>query len=456
MGDLGPDDDAKFDRPVWKQGIELTERIKQIECANLMSLDERDRLYRDWLTQASLHERDRADLRRRGLIDAEINELPVISADVGYAVVFKGLDGKFVGAQWRLTEGSDGGRYRWHNLKRGKQFPGTNEMPIAVYGTENPSALALVEGTGIKPMLAARRFGVIAVGAAGGNHVSSLVQLEAVLKIFPNLPVRVAVDAGDLINPHVMRRHRRTAETLQGLGREAKFLWWDQFTKDDCDVDEIDATLFNSARLLTIAELEALVPNHTIQSETQNQQRESSERDRRIQKRRMQFNQYWEGGLKHDFQLSPIVAGVTTQVEYEGFFPTLDLNPAATILIQGWLGAGKTESMLASTISIKEKRAIVASTPANGLNRQFAERAKRKGFDAMHYQDDVSLHRRMLECDQPGLYLACPDSFKPYAVRDIAWSTKSWSSMSSQAFVKRSSTNQSKSISLMRSPSASS
>lgn len=71
-GIWAPDDDAKFDRPAWEQGIELTERIKQVECANLMSLDERDRFYRDWLAQASLHERDRADLRRRGLIDAEI------------------------------------------------------------------------------------------------------------------------------------------------------------------------------------------------------------------------------------------------------------------------------------------------------------------------------------------------------------------------------------------------
>lgn len=424
-----PDDDAKFDRHAWKQRTEVTRQIKQVELANVMSLDERDRFYCDWLAKGSLNERDRADLRRRGLTDAEIDELPARSMEIGYAVPFPGLSGKFVGAQWRLANPIDEQRYRWHNLPNGKEFPGTDELPIAVYRSENPSAIALVEGTGIKPMLTAQRFGMIAVGAAGGLHASSPIQLKAVLKTFPSLPICVAVDAGDLINPHVMRRHRRTAETLRELGIEVKFIWWNQTTKEECDIDEIDAETFEAAQLLTIEQIEALVPNDSAKGfETIPEKSKQSDRDYQIQKRHCQFNQYWDGGLKRDFQLSPVIPGVTAQVEYEGYCPTLDLTIAPTIAVQGWLGAGKTESMLSSLVPIKSDFAIVWSAPLNGLNRNTADRAGGEDsvfkFETYRYQDDVSLHRRMLECDQPGLYFACPDSFKPYTVRHIDWSTK--------------------------------
>jgi hypothetical protein len=225
-----PNGDAKFDRHAWKQRTELTRQIKQVEQAKVMSLDERDRFYRDWLAKGSLNERDRTDLSRRGLTNAEINELPAVSSNFGYAVVFKGLYGKFVGAQWRSAEASDGGRYRWHNLLGGKQFPGTDEMPIAVYPVDRPRGIALIEGTGVKPMLASKRLEMVALGAAGGNYVSSMTQLQAVLEEYQNLPVVIVPDAGDILNPQVIARHERTIKALQDLGIKAKFLWWNQRT----------------------------------------------------------------------------------------------------------------------------------------------------------------------------------------------------------------------------------
>ena len=83
---------------------------------------------------------------------------------------FKGLEGKYVGMQWRIADPGDEGRYRWHNLSGGKYYPGTDELPIAVYKIDRPTMIALIEGTGLKPMLAAERLNAIAIGAAGGNH----------------------------------------------------------------------------------------------------------------------------------------------------------------------------------------------------------------------------------------------------------------------------------------------
>jgi len=242
-----PDTGATFDRAEW-QRRKLKE--KPVAVPQTMSLDERDRFYRDWLSRSSLNERDRADLQRRGITDPSI----ALSCEFGYAVPFKGLEGKYVGAQWRYADPGDGGRYRWHNLPAGKQFPGTDEMPIAVYKVSEPTMIALIEGTGIKPMLAAERLNAIAIGAVGGNHTSSPIQLKAAIAAFPELPIVVIPDAGDVINPHVMARHKRTAHQFP----EAKFLWYEQVTKQENDVDEASAAELESARLLTWDEFEAI------------------------------------------------------------------------------------------------------------------------------------------------------------------------------------------------------
>jgi len=246
-----PDTGATFDRDDWQR---RKREEKPVAVPQTMNSDERDRFYRDWLSRSSLNERDRADLQRRGITDPSI----ALSCEFGYAVPFKGLEGKYVGAQWRYADPGDGGRYRWHNLPGGKQFPGTDEMPIAVYKVSEPTMIALIEGTGIKPMLAAERLNAIAIGAVGGNHTSSPIQLKAAIAAFPELPIVIVPDAGDVLNPHVMARHKRTAYQFP----EAEFLWYEQVTKEENDVDESTDPEIESARRLSWIEFEAIAETH--------------------------------------------------------------------------------------------------------------------------------------------------------------------------------------------------
>lgn len=246
--------ESEFDRNDWKERKQA-ESALVINAPETMSLSDRHAWYENFIESKKLSERDRAELASRGLSNDEIDSLPIISSEVGYAVVFRGLEGTFVGSQWRLAENTDGGRYRWQNLPGGKYYPGTEELPIAVYPCDRPRGIALVEGTGIKPWLAAKRLEMIAIGAAGGNHVSSMQQLQAVFAEYRNLPVTIVPDAGDLINPHVMKRHQRTAQELEKLNIKPKFLWWNQLTKDHNDIDEASIEEIESARSVSLQAL---------------------------------------------------------------------------------------------------------------------------------------------------------------------------------------------------------
>lgn len=235
-----------------------------------MKLSDRHAWYEKFLNRGSLCERDRTELTRRGLSSEEIDTLPVISSEIGYAVVFRGLEGTFIGAQWRLSEASEGGRYRWQNLPGGKYYPGTEELPIAVYKCDRPHGIALIEGTGIKPMIAAKRLEMIAIGAAGGNHTSSMSQLQSVISEYRNLPITIVPDDGDLINPHVMKRHARTVQELESKGLKVKFLWWNQLTKDHDDIDECAIEELEDARSVSFKALLTLQNDYAF-SETLDQ-----------------------------------------------------------------------------------------------------------------------------------------------------------------------------------------
>jgi len=105
---------------------------------------------------------------------------------------------------------------------------------------------------------------MVAIGAAGGNHLASPIQMKAIIEAFPDLPIVVIPDAGDVINPHVMARHKRTAHQFP----EAKFLWYEQVTKQENDVDEASAAELESARLLSWVEFEAIARKAAYKAET--------------------------------------------------------------------------------------------------------------------------------------------------------------------------------------------
>lgn len=142
-----------------------------------------------------------------------------------------------------------------------------------------------------------------------------------------------------------------------------------------------------------------------------------SDRDRHIQKRLMRFLGYWEE-LKKDFTLSH------ADVVYQGYAPTFNAAMTGSILLRGWLGAGKTEATLRSLISSLtpyKNQQIVWVTGRNGLLYNTAERASRLGLSVYHYQDDPANYRELLNRGCPGIFTLCPDSLKDYHVSKAVW-----------------------------------
>lgn len=240
-------------------------RMQAVPSSPPMAASDRQTWYENFLATKPLSDRDRADLAGRGLTADEIGTLPVASAEIGYAVVFRGVGGSFVGSQWRMAEPGDGARYRWQNLPGGKNHPAfPEELPLAIWECDRPRGLALVEGTGIKPYLAAKKLGMIAIGAAGGLHASAPGQMRAILQQYRNLPVVIVPDAGDIKNPHVMQRHGRTEAFLQDLKIKVKFLWWNQLTKDHDDVDEADEDVLDAARFVSLKAIANIQNDHAF------------------------------------------------------------------------------------------------------------------------------------------------------------------------------------------------
>jgi hypothetical protein len=256
------------------------EKVKEDEERRRRSLSaqERDKEYRELLAELTLHPDDKTDLLRRGFTHEQIELsgfksieryqqlqsryselLPGISRgnrliipDEGYLCPVRNADGLIVACQVRLrtlptTETS---RYRW--LSGGNQtlhlYPegckGEGELPLAVFRPEGkPEGIALVEGTGAKPLLVSQRLNLFTIGAAGGQWASSLELLKEDLEKgvleAETLTIRLFPDAGDILNQSVMNRWKRVITLLEEWGWSIQVGWWGQVDKSHPDIDEL-------------------------------------------------------------------------------------------------------------------------------------------------------------------------------------------------------------------------
>jgi hypothetical protein len=163
-------------------------------------------------------------------------QIPAFSTTNGYAVPIYNVDGLKVGAQYKHSDKS----YRWVGASGTNKLIETGELPLAHWAVENPTMIALPEGTGVKPYMASSRLNAIAIGASGGHHSGSPKTLKATLDRYPNLPIVLTPDAGAILDRSVMGRYRSTVKLVRSLGRDLKVAWWEQITKDCGDIDEID------------------------------------------------------------------------------------------------------------------------------------------------------------------------------------------------------------------------
>jgi hypothetical protein len=270
----------------------LRQQQEQQRRAAALPASERDRHYRQLLTQLVLNPIDRADLIRRGLTDAEIvawgvvsveqwhrlgielpHTLPGVNLDghslntqPGYLCPIVDVAGYLVGCQLRLRSGDT--RYVWLTGKTKKRPNGptahlpNGELPLAVHrpAVVKRQAIALVEGVGAKPRILALRRGQVVVGAAGGQFNSSPQTLEATLKQLSaelgTTTIEFYPDAGAIHNPHVLRQYRSTWRRLQQLGYSVEIQWWGQILKEAPDADEL--TDYNTIESITIEQFNTL------------------------------------------------------------------------------------------------------------------------------------------------------------------------------------------------------
>lgn len=161
--------------------------------------------------------------------------------------------GRIIGVELRLDDPGQGGRYRW--LSR----PEECELGVPDYDGENPigifaplsadprgrvctgrALIGISEGRGMKPRIAASKWGFPVIG--GGGHAAvtgSPIQLNRFLIANPAAAVLLLVDGGGLENPRVVQQLVQTVLFCRLRGFEVLIPWWNQCSKDDPDPDEV-------------------------------------------------------------------------------------------------------------------------------------------------------------------------------------------------------------------------
>jgi ribosomal protein S14 len=289
----------------WQEQQLLRQHRAAVEAqrhAQSLSATERDRLYRQLLTQLSLHPDDRSDLHRRGLTDHQIEawgvrsveqwqkliiELPFTLPGVnldgkslntpypGYLCPIHDLAGLIVGFQIRTRQPKPGHpRYYWLTSRTKKRPNGATphlpngELPLAIHQPEQAdnTSIALVEGTGAKPHLLAQRLNSVTIGAAGGQFAASSKLLQETLtQLSGQLQTQTILfypDAGAVQNKNVLRQYRNTFKLLRQWGYSVEIGWWGQTDKrTHTDIDELEQ--LDQIRYLSVVQFEKIAAQHT-------------------------------------------------------------------------------------------------------------------------------------------------------------------------------------------------
>ena len=277
---------------------------------------ERDRLYHNLLNQLSLHPEDKADLQRRGMTNEQIetadfksveqwqklelevnNRLPGVSLDglslntqPGYLCPIRNIDRLIVGCQVRKRSADSGNRYTWLSSKTEKRLDGPSphlpngELPLAVH---QPSAvkiasIGMTEGTGPKPFITSQRLGQVVIGAAGGQFASSPQTLRETLEKLDAKIIDFYPDAGAVANSNVIRQYRATWELLQNWGYPIRVAWWNQASKNDPDIDELETLhliqFITLEQFFSLCDPQQQEQRETDSTDTDNQCKESLKR----------------------------------------------------------------------------------------------------------------------------------------------------------------------------------
>ena len=314
-GKFVKDDGQNFtqqQREQWQQEQKLQKllRLKAENHRSKQSLSDPDRgkEIRKVLSQLSLKPDHKADLQRRGLTDEQIAAIQFRSVDqwqkldsevsyklagvsihgkslitqAGYICPIRNPQGLITGWQLHTDNASDGGKYKWASSATRKRPNGASshlpngELPINYCRPLNElqsQQIGLTEGI-LKPQITAIKRNQIVLGAAAGNFAASPETFKSYLEhasdeLGNTKNVILYVDAGAIANPNVMNQLRRTWELVTKWGYTCRIGWWGQYSKTDCDIDELPSD--TKVEEITFAQFEALArnPNRDEQRLTQ-------------------------------------------------------------------------------------------------------------------------------------------------------------------------------------------
>lgn len=352
-----------------REFLEAEERRRQLQIQKQMPAVKRDKWYRLLLNELTLTDSDRHKLLERGYTPEQItsdgyrsvkawqklsNSFPLnlpgvlsngvlnVSGD-GILCPIRNHDGLIVGCQVRLHEATDG-RYRWLTSATKKNPEGATshlngELPIGVFEPENftGDSIWLTEGTSIKPSLTRYRLGVPVLGASSGRFDSSpQTSKQAIAYLSEKYQTKLltfAVDAGDVVNRSgVPERWKQQVEFFLSLGYECRLAWWNQITKNDCDIDELED--YSQIKFISLDEFLSITDNQQKEDKPQSQQNKITitadwqQEYEAIRSDRAKF----KFTRKPDVEIS------------EGYLPTYNLNtlPSGIISLKADWGEGKS------------------------------------------------------------------------------------------------------------------
>lgn len=264
------------------------ERQEQERNERSLSATERDREIRKILSQLTLSDRHRQQLKSRGLTDEQIElggyrslgqwqklDTPVndrlagvkaggrslVNPDSGILCPIPNEEGQLVSWQLRQDNNADN-KYIWAASERNRKNRPTSktkefsELPLGTWQQpnnkgSNTGTVGLTEGTGIKPHIASCKLNIPVIGASGGNFASSPKTLKSALEKLKPSSIVLYPDGGAVCNPNVLRQYQKLFDLLGEWGYKTQVAWWGQIEKSDGDIDEIDSVAFSKIEYLT-------------------------------------------------------------------------------------------------------------------------------------------------------------------------------------------------------------
>lgn len=400
---------SEFDRETRR--IEKENKRQQEKAAlkaKALSRDDRDKAIREINKVVGLTSNHRYRLQNRGLTDEQINKY-LLTSKVGYQEIpqsplnlpgvyrnGKNLSGKnngiicpsfdyqgrATGWQVRRDNAKDGeNKYIWavsHHPgeKISSKLP-NNEYPTTlVRESKKPSATLYVAEGLLKPIVAGCRHQIDIAGCpVNGNFHLVPKQVKEFLSLGYERVI-IVPDAGDVINPKVMKRWEKQIEFFNSLGVNLSIAWWSQVSKKAGDIDEI-ASLEN---------VELISPEEFLE----------------IGKKFK--NEIWKSWIN--------AQEFTPHKTFESQYVSYDIPSAKTIFaLKSDMGTGKTTALVDWIREINKTQGIISIGYRNGLLYQFCQRTN---FDHIHEEQALT----MLAYDKATIAL-CADSLLKFQPEDF-------------------------------------